>query len=75
MFKSKKFYCIGGVMVSMLTQTVVDLVGSSPDRVKPKKRKLVFVAKHTVLRRKSEDWSGYIVSEWCDMFICGLLFQ
>ena len=31
-------------MVSMLTQTVVDSVGSSPDRVKPKKRKLVFVA-------------------------------
>jgi hypothetical protein len=37
-----------------------------------------FCAKHTVLRKKSEDWLARnqdYVSEWGDMTIRGLLFQ
>jgi hypothetical protein len=31
-------------------------MGLNPDQVKPKTMKLVFVASHTTLRRKSKDW-------------------
>jgi hypothetical protein len=34
---------IGGVMVSLLPSSAVDSVGLSPDRIKPKIIKLVFV--------------------------------
>jgi hypothetical protein len=40
--------------------------------------KLVFAAKHAVLRRKNKDWLPWNqnnVSEWCDMSTPGLLFQ
>ena len=51
---------IGGVMVSMLTSSVVDR-GFEPHSVKPK-----------TLRRKSKDrlaWNQYNVSKWGDMSI------
>jgi hypothetical protein len=48
-------------MVSVLASSVVDR-GLSPDRVKPKTIKLVFVAQDSV-------------SEWGDMSVNGLLFQ
>jgi len=50
-------------------------------RVKTKTMKLVFVAsptKHAALMRKSKDWLARNrdnVSQWGDMFVCGLLFQ
>ena len=37
-----------------------------------------FFAKHASLRSKNKDWlarNQNNVSEWSDMFICGLLFQ
>ena len=37
-----------------------------------------FSAKHAALKLKSKDWltrNQDNVSEWCDMSICGLLFQ
>ena len=48
------------------------MVGSRPDRVKPKTMKLVFTAsaKHTVLSNKCKNWlaqSQYNVSKWSDM--------
>ena len=51
-------------------------MGSSPDHVKPKIIKLVFVAFQ--LRIKSKDWLARNqdnVSKWSDMSIRGLLFQ
>jgi hypothetical protein len=48
-------------------------VGSSPDRVKSKTMKLVFVA---ALRRKGKDWLAWNldnVFKWGDIY--GLLFQ
>jgi hypothetical protein len=57
----------------------LQLDDSSPDRVKPKTIKLVFVASpHAALRRKSKDWLARNqdnVSKWGDMSIHGLLFQ
>jgi len=55
-------------------------VGLSPDRVKPKTIKLVFVASlvSTVLRRKSKDWLAQNqdnVSKWGVKSIRELLFQ
>ena len=49
-------------------------MGSSPDPVKPKTKQLVmvFVAKHTELRRKSKNQNK--VSEWCDMSIHGQMW-
>jgi len=52
--------------------------GSSPDRVKSKTIKFVFVAsplnmQH--LRSKSKHGLAHNESEWGDMSICGLLFQ
>ena len=72
--------CIGGVMVSVLTLSVVDC-GFEPPLGQTKDYKIgicYFYAKHTALRRKSKDWLAQNqnnVSEWDDMSIHGLLFQ
>jgi hypothetical protein len=55
-------------------------MGSSPDWIKPKTRKLVcgFSAKHAALKWKSKDWLARNqdnVSEWGVMSIRGMLFQ
>jgi hypothetical protein len=72
--------CIGGVMVSMLASSAVDL-GFEPWSGQTKDYKIdicCFSAKHTALRSKSKDWFAQNqnnVSEWGDMSIRGLLFQ
>ena len=51
-------------------------MGSSPDRVKPKTIKLVFVASLLIIRRKSTYWLARNkdnVSEWGDMSTLGLV--
>ena len=71
---------IGGVMVSMLASSEVDL-GFEPRSGQTKDIEIgicFFSAKHTALRRKSKDWVARNqdnVSEWGDMSIWGLLFQ
>ena len=71
---------IGGVMVSMLASGAVDRV-FNPQLGQTKDYKIsicCFSAKHTALRRKSNDWlaqSQDNVSEWGDMFIRELLIQ
>jgi hypothetical protein len=55
---------------------VQEIVGSSPDQVKPKTIKLIFVV--SPKGRKSKDWLAQNqdnLSEWGDMSISGLLFQ
>ena len=72
--------CISGVMVSMLTSSVVDH-GFEPRSGQTKDYKIAvccFSAKHAALRRKSKDWIARNqdnVSELGDMSIRGLLFQ
>ena len=69
---------IGGVMVSMLASGAVDRV-FNPQLGQTKDYKIsicCFSAKHTALRRKSNDWlaqSQDNVSEWGDMSIRELL--
>ena len=71
---------IGIVMVSVLVSSAVDR-GFDPRSGQTKDYEIgicCFSAKHTALRRKSKDWLARNqdnVSEWGDMFICGLLFQ
>ena len=71
---------IGIVMVSVLVSSAVDR-GFDPRSGQTKDYKIgicCLSAKHTALRRKSKDWLARNqdnVSEWGDMFICGLLFQ
>ena len=63
-------------MVGVLASSAVGL-GFEPRSVKPKTIKLVFVASHAALRRKSRDWlarNQNNVSEWGDVSIRGLLF-
>ena len=68
------------VMVSVLVSSVVEH-GFDPRSGQTKDYEIgicCFSAKHTALRRKSKDWlarNQNNVSEWGDMFICGLLFQ
>ena len=68
-------------MVSVLASCAVPkIVGSSPDRVKPKTKIGIccFSAKHAALRSKSKDRlarNQNNMSEWSDMSISGLLFQ
>ena len=56
-------------------------MGTTPDRVKPKTIRLVFVcfsAKHAAIRRENNDWLAQNqanVWEWSGMSIHGLLFQ
>jgi hypothetical protein len=63
---------IGGVMVSVLTSSVVDR-GFKPRSGQTKDYKIgicCFSAKHAALRRKSKDWltrNQNNVSEWSDM--------
>jgi hypothetical protein len=74
------FNRIGGVMISMLASSAVDH-GFKPRSGQTKDYKIgicCFSAKHAALRRKSKDWldrNQNNVSEWSDMFTCGLLFQ
>ena len=71
---------IGIVMVSVLVSSAVDR-GFDPRSGQTKDYEIgicCFSAKHTALRRKSKDGlagNQDNVSEWGDMFICGLLFQ
>ena len=71
---------ISGVMISVLTSSVVDH-GFEPRSSQTKDYKIgirCFSAKHAALRRKSKDWLGRNqdnVSEWGDLAIRGLLFQ
>ena len=71
---------ICGVMVSMLTSSVVDR-GFEPRLGQVKDYKIAiccFSAKHVVLRRQFKYWLAWNqenVSEWSDMSIRGLLFQ
>ena len=71
---------IGGVMFSVLASSVVDR-GFKPWSGQTKDYKIgicYFSAKHTALRRKTNDRLARnrdIVSEWGDMSIRGLLFQ
>ena len=69
------FNRIGGVMVSVLASSAVD---RRFDSWSGQTIKLVFVAKHTILKSKSKDFLARIqnnVSEWSDMSTRGLLFQ
>jgi hypothetical protein len=67
-------YFIGGVMVSVIASSVVDL-GFGPRSGQIKDYKIgicCFSAKHATLRRKSKDWLAWNqnnVSKWSDMFI------
>jgi hypothetical protein len=71
---------IGGIMVSLLTSSVVDRE-FEPRSGLTKDYKIgicCFSAKYVALSRKSKDWLAWNqnnVSEWRDMSICGLLFQ
>ena len=72
--------CIGGVMVSILTSSVVDR-GFEPRPGQTKDYDIgicCFSAKYAALRRKSKDWFARDknnVSEWSCMSTRGLLFQ
>jgi hypothetical protein len=72
------FIC--GLMVSMLASSVVDR-GFEPRSGLTKDYEIgicCFSAENTPLRRKSKDWlarNQINVSEWGDIYICGLLFQ
>ena len=67
-------------MVSVLASNAVDR-GFEPRSSQTKDYKIgicCFSAKHAALRRKSKDWlarNQNNVSEWSDMYVCGLLFQ
>ena len=67
---------MGGVLASSVVDRVfVPRSGESKDY---KIRMCCFSSKHTALRRKSKDGltqNQNNVSEWNDMFTCGLLFQ
>jgi hypothetical protein len=71
---------IGGVMVSWLALSAVDR-GFEPWSGQTKDYQIsicCFSAKHVALRKKSKDWLARNqdnVSEWGNMFICGLLFS
>jgi hypothetical protein len=71
---------ICGVMVSMLSSSVVDR-GFEPRSGQTKDYKInicCFSTKHTAQRRKNKDWlarNQNNVSQWSDMSTCGLLFQ
>jgi hypothetical protein len=61
------FNRINGVMVSVLASSAVDR------GFKPKTIKLVFVAKHAALRKKSKDWLTWKQNNVSEC--SGLLFQ
>ena len=69
-------------MISMFASSAVDH-GFEPWSGPTKDYKIgiticCFSTKHSALRRKSKDWlarNQNNVSEWSDMFTCGLLFQ
>jgi hypothetical protein len=69
----------GIIMTVLMVETdIITCMAASPIVIKPKTIKLVFVAKHAALRRKSKDWltrNQNNVSEWSDMSTCRLLFQ
>ena len=71
---------IGGVIVSMLTSSAVNL-GFEPRLDQTKDYDIgicCFSAKHAALRRKSKDWLAWNqdnVSEWANMSTCRLLFH
>jgi hypothetical protein len=74
------FNRIGGVMVSVLASSAVDIWSESwSGQTKDYNNGIrCFSAKHATLRRKSKDWlagNQDNVSEWSDMSIYGLLFQ
>ena len=67
-------------MVSVLASSAVD--GGFEARLRQTKDNKIgiccFSSTHAALRRKNKDWltrNQYIVSEWRDMSIHGLLFQ
>jgi len=67
-------------MIRVLTSSVVDR-GFEPRSGKTKDYKIdicCFSTKHAELRSKSNDWftrNQNVVTEWCDMSTCRLLFQ
>ena len=69
------FNSISGVIVSMLTSSVVDC-GFKPRSCQTKDYKIgicCFSNKHAALMRKSKDWLAWNqdnVSKWADMSIC-----
>jgi hypothetical protein len=70
--------CIGGVMVSVLTSSVVDREFQLPSgQTKDYKIGICcFSAKHAALRSKSKDWLAQNqnnLSEWSDTSIRGLV--
>ena len=71
---------IGGVMVSVLTLSVIDC-GFKPQPGQTKDYKIAFCcfsAKYAAFSRNSKDWlarNRADVSEWGNMSIRGLLFQ
>jgi hypothetical protein len=75
-----KRYSIGGVMVRVLSSSLVDRGFESwSGQIKDYKIGICcFSAKHAALRRKSKDWLARNqdhVSEWVDLSIGGLLSQ
>jgi hypothetical protein len=68
-------------VLSLLQRYKQKIIVHNGDRVKSKPKKLACVAssiKHAAFRRKSKEWlarNQADVSEWCDMFTRGLLFQ
>ena len=71
---------IGGVMVSVVASNAVDC-GFEPQSGQTKDYEIgicCFSDKHAASRSKSNDWlarNHNNVSEWSEMFICGLMFQ
>ena len=69
------FYCICGVMVSMLVLSAVDR-GFQPRSGQTKDYNIgicCFSASHSALRRKNKDWLGWNRDKyvkWCDMYMC-----
>ena len=72
--------CIGGVMISVLTSSVVDRgFESRSGQTKDSEIGICcFSAKHAALRRKNKDWLAQNqdnVSQWHDMSSNGQFFQ
>jgi hypothetical protein len=73
-------HCIGGVMVSVFSSSVIGS-GFEPKSGQAKDYRIgicCFSAKHATLRKKIKDWLAWNqdnVSEWGDMSIYRLLFQ
>jgi hypothetical protein len=73
------FNCIGGIMISMLTSSVVDRgFESRLGQTNDYQIGICCSAKYTAFRRKSKDWLAQNqdnVSEWSNMSTSRPLFQ